>query len=91
MINVHGTVSLEQHRVKLNAVTKIGPVVVRMLDDTLAAIASHVKPIEQLPDRVSERAGWFGYSRPIPRGLVEYEAHVHEFELRRAARVARSI
>ena len=89
-IDAHRTARLEQQREELHSVTEIGLMEVCVPDDAFAAITGHIEPFEQTLDRISQRLDRLGPGRPGPRGLVEYEAGVHELRLRRTARAARS-
>ena len=90
-IEAYRAVRIEQRRIELNAVSEIGFVVVLVLDDRFVAVSGRVKALEQTFDRISQRPDQAGLDRPGPRGLVEYEAGLHELRRRREARAARSI
>lgn len=55
MIKAYWAVRFEQQREETNSVTEIGLIEVRLLEDTFAAIAGGVKPIEQAFYRLNQR------------------------------------
>ena len=49
-----------------------------MLDDSFVAVSGRIKALEQTFDRISQPPDQAGFARPGPRGIVEYEAGLHD-------------